>query len=72
MIRVINSEMYLPVTRSRQRRWDIVIFLLSGSDLFPILLFSQEEPPLSFLEIWVKNAIAAFFEDTICDSFCTS
>jgi hypothetical protein len=64
--------MQLPVTGNRQRRWDIVTFLLSGNDLFPILLFSHEEPPLSFLEIWLENAITVFFENTICDSFCTS
>jgi hypothetical protein len=72
MIRIIKSEIYLPVTGNRQRRWDIVTFLLSRNALFPILLFSQEEPPLSFLEIWLENAIAAFFENTIYDSFCTS
>jgi hypothetical protein len=37
--------------------------LLAGNDLFPNLLFSQEEPPLSFLKIWLENAIAAFFEN---------
>jgi hypothetical protein len=61
MSSIINSEMYLPVTGNRQRRWDIVTFLLAGNDLFPILLFSQEESPLSFLETWLENAIATFF-----------
>jgi hypothetical protein len=43
-----------------------VTFLVSRNDLFQILLFPQEEPPLYFLEIWIENATAAFFENMIC------
>jgi hypothetical protein len=31
--------------------WDIAFFLLAGNDLIPILLFSQEEPQFSLLDI---------------------
>jgi hypothetical protein len=64
--------MQIPVTGNRQRRWDIVSFLLAGNDIFPFFLFSQEELQLSFLEILVRKAKAAFFENTMCDSLCTS
>jgi hypothetical protein len=50
----------------------MVSFLLAGIDLFPVLLFSQEETYSFPDKLELEKAIAVFFENTICDSFCTS
>jgi hypothetical protein len=63
MIRIINSETSYPGIGNRQRRWDIVTFLLAGNDFFPFLLFSWKAG--------FKSATTASFENTICD-MCTS
>jgi hypothetical protein len=52
--------------------WGIVTFLLAGNDLFPVLLFLQEELPFHFLEILFVRATTATFGNATCDSFCTS
>jgi hypothetical protein len=59
IIRIINSEIWLPVTCNRQKEWGINTSLLAGNNLFPVSQLLVRAP-------------TAIFENVICDSFCTS
>jgi hypothetical protein len=64
MIRIINTEFWLPVTSNRKKQWGIVTALLARKLLIPNLAV--------FPEFLLVSAQKAIFENTICNSFCTS